>query len=147
MSSSYVVHNTPTVLTQSELIALANNRLLVDTSGANDVLLGPDTAATAANFQLFFNIYNLGDQRLLQLLPTSNVIGNNVQFGNNSGTNNFINVSLNGVTASLQVLFAALPVLGSTVGAHAYILATATNVTPGSESILFEVLQQSGSNA
>ena len=124
--------------------------ILLDVSGmtANRSLtLGADTAANARNLQNILGLNHVDDQILLTFINAGANIGTfDCSLANTSSPPTFANVAilLNGVTtAASQVLTnTAVAGAGNMATGVAYVVATATNVTSGSEVIQFDIISQ-----
>ena len=105
--------------------------------------LGADTATNARNLQSVLALKQLGDQIVLRFINNSSALPPfTLSLANTSGTSTNVQVSLRGgAAAATQVLFAAagaIPI-DVTPSGVAYVVATATNVTVGSEVIQFDI--------
>ena len=126
--------------------------ILLDVSGMTgnrSLLLGADTAANARNLQNILGLTHVDDQILLTFINAGANIGTlnfNCSLANTSSPPTFANVAilLNGVTtAASQVLTnTAVALTGNMATGVAYVVATATNVTSGSEVIQFDIISQ-----
>ena len=125
--------------------------ILLDVSGmtaARSLTLGADTAANARNLQNILGLNHVDDQILLTFINVGANIGiYDCSLANTSaGPATFANVAilLNGVTtAASQVLTnTAVAGAGNMATGVAYVVATATNVTSGSEVIQFNIISQ-----
>ena len=124
--------------------------ILLDVSGMTgnrSLTLGADTATNARNLQNILGLTHVDDQILLTFINAgANISGFNCLLANTSSPPTFANVAilLNGVTtAASQVLTnTAVALAGNMATGVAYVVATATNVTSGSEVIQFNIISQ-----
>lgn len=148
----FQIHAAAGTLTQAEIEAAINGMLVVDTSAANHLQVGADTAANALDLQNAFGIPNLNDTVLLRILSFRAADATAaVNLANTSASNNFVDVNLtygaNTGDADTQVLFSNASLVDVAVGAEALVLVQNTSVTAAAQSIRFSIIQQGGSNA
>ena len=135
----------------SGLLKIARDQALlvkfdVAALAARSLTLGADTATNARNLQSVLALKHLGDQVVLRFINNSSALPvfplslANTSAGPATSTN--VQVTLRGgTTAATQILFVAAGTIGADVtpSGVAYVVATALNVTSGSEVIQFDI--------
>ena len=143
-----LTHSAAGVLTVGELIQARDGGLLVDITAANDLQLGPDTAANALALATALGLSKTGQSCFLKFITTAPTdAAADVDLANTSGTHVFVNVALAGTDADTQVLAVATPAGGALGGPVANVLATFTSAVSGAEVITFSILNQMIANA
>ena len=134
----------------SGLLKIARDQALLvkfdAASAPRSLTLGADTATNARNLQSVLALKQLGDQVVLRFINNSSALpAFALSLANTSaGPATFTNVQVTlrgGAPAATQILFVAAAPIGIAVtpSGVAYVVATALNVTSGSEVIQFDI--------
>ena len=137
-------------LSVEEWVQASIDTLLLDAAGTgNDVLLGPDAASQAAAYVQLFDLRSTNEQRLLRI-ALSSLGAAVIDLKNTSGgTNTYVKVQLDGAgTAPSKNLFVAANApggacAGNKAGLERLVVVQASNLTVGSEAVIFNVLSGS----
>ena len=155
-SQDIVIHDKSGLVTPNELDAAKCGRLVVDTDGANDLLVGPDTSENAKKLQQTLGVTKQDDKVLLIIYPSSTYIRSSITLANTSGTHTWVNVSLLYgknviIDADIQILFSSYSdtSVGMPEGCGRPAIVMVTNISDisGYERIRFNILQQGGFNS
>lgn len=139
-----VVHQSRSVLTPKEFQSAVEERLVVDMSRQNDLLLGPDTLENSQNLQKILSIPSKGDMNLLKILPNRSNYGvGRIKLASTSTTHQYLSVSQSGIDSPSQTLFSLSPIASVPSGGQAIVMAT----NLGSNKLRFDILQIGGPNS
>lgn len=129
-------------LTAADLIQATNNVQLVNGSGLTAVAsltLGSDLPATAAQYVNLFQLTSGSGGKVLMRFQVDQKAqaAFNLSLANNSGTSNYVVVQLSGASsAGTQVLLSS----SATAGTQNCVELWATNITSGSQAVVFNVV-------
>ena len=129
-------------LSSANLKTAASQALFISVGGAFAFTVGADTAANAKNLQNLFGLKSVGDGVLLTFVNSGATVAVDAGLANTSGaTFNNVRISLRGAGSAFIQTLASTAAVGPNVtpSGVAYVALLATDVTPGSEIVTFDV--------
>lgn len=127
-------------LTADELVQAATDRLLVAAPNPLLLQLGPDSLAQARSYIRLFNLTSTNQQRVLTFMHAGVAYTSTLLLGLDSGASTNVNVAVATDYASLAVSKDLIDYRSSLSGNMASVVVYATNLTSGSEAVVFSTL-------